>query len=60
MHIAPNAEGNHSYVTIKPTETVKVNVEANTALNIENKSYYTASVDLYIKGDTGLCKGYKK
>ena len=57
---APITGGNHSYVTVKPTETVKVNVEANTALIIENKSNDTASVDLYIKGDTGLSMGYKK
>ena len=60
LHRAPIAGGNHSYVTVKPTETVKVNVEANTALVIKNKSNDTASVDLYIKGDTGLSMGYKK
>ena len=60
LHRAPITGGNHSYVTVKPTETVKVNVEANTALIIENKSNDTASVDLYIKGDTGLSMGYKK
>ena len=60
LYRAPITGGNHSYVTVKPTETVKVNVEANTALIIENKSNDTASVDLYIKGDTGLSMGYKK
>jgi len=60
LHRAPITGGNHSYVTVKPTETVKVDVESNTALIIENKSNDTASVDLYIKGDTGLSMGYKK
>ena len=60
LHRAPITGGNHSYVTVKPTKTVKVNVESNTALIIENKSNDTASVDLYIKGDTGLSMGYKK
>ena len=60
LHRAPISGGTHSYVTVKPTETVKVNVESNTALIIENKSNDTASVDLYIKGDTGLSMGYKK
>jgi hypothetical protein len=32
----------------------------NTALVIENKSNETASVDLYVTGDTGLSMGYKK
>ncbi len=59
LHRSPITGGNHSYVTVKPTETVKVNVESNTALIIENKSNDTASVDLYIKGDTGLSMGYK-
>ena len=60
LHRAPITGGNHSYLTVKPTETVKVNVEANTALIIENKSNDTASVDLFIKGDTRLSMGYKK
>jgi hypothetical protein len=29
-------------------------------LVIENKSNETASVDLYVTGDTGLSMGYKK
>ena len=60
LHRAPITGGTHSYVTVKPTETVKVTVESNTALVIENKSNDTASVDLIIKGDTGLSMGYKK
>ena len=59
LYRAPITGGNHSYLTVKPTEVVKVNVESNTALIIENKSNDTASVDLHIKGDTGLSMGYK-
>ena len=59
LHRTPITGGNHSFITVKPTETVKVNVESNTALIIENKSNDTASVDLYIKGDTGLSMGFK-
>ena len=60
LHRAPIAGGNHSFVTVQPNETVKVNVEKNTALVIQNNSSDTASVDLFIKGDTGLSMGYKK
>ena len=60
LHRSPIAGGNHSYVTVQPNETVKVNVEENTSLVVENNTNDTASVDLYIKGDTGLSMGYKK
>ena len=59
LHRAPITGGNHSYLTVKPTEAVKVNVESNTASIIENKANDTASVNLYIKGNTGLSMGYK-
>ena len=59
-HRAPIEGGKHSYVTVQPNETVNVQVESNTALVIENKTNDTASVDLIIKGDTGLSMGYKK
>jgi hypothetical protein len=45
---------------IKPNKKIKVNVDANTALVVENKSNEAASVDLLVKGDTGLSMGYKK
>lgn len=51
--------GKHSPVTVKPNETVKVNVEKNTALRIENKANEQAVVELLVKGDTGLSMGYK-
>jgi hypothetical protein len=60
VYRAPNEGGKHSYVTVQPNETVKVNVEPNTALVVENKSNDVASVDLLVKGDTGLSMGYKK
>ncbi len=60
LHRSPIAGGSHSYVTLKPNETVKIKLEENTALVIENNSNYTASIYLFIKGDTGLSMGYKK
>ncbi|CAH0996872.1 hypothetical protein EMA8858_03007 [Emticicia aquatica] len=51
--------GKHSPVTVKPNEIVKVNVEKNTALRIENKANEQAVVELLVKGDTGLSMGYK-
>jgi hypothetical protein len=49
----------NSIVIVQPNKTIKVNVEANTALVVENKSNAQASVDLLVKGDTGLSMGYK-
>jgi hypothetical protein len=51
--------GQHSPLTIKPNETIKVNVEKNTALRIENKADEQATVELLVKGDTGLSMEYK-
>ena len=59
VYRAPNEGGKHSYITVKPNETIKVTVEANTALVVENKNNDIASVDLLVKGDTGLSLGYK-
>ena len=57
---APVAGGRHSQVIVKPNETVKVKVDKNTALRIENKSSENqAAVELHVKGDTGLSMGYK-
>jgi hypothetical protein len=60
VYHAPNGGGKHTFETVQPNQTVKVNVEANTALVVENKSNDVASVDLLVKGDTGLSMGYKK
>ena len=57
--MAPLAGGTHSPIIVKPNETVNVKAERNTALRIENKSSESASVDLYVTGDTGLSMGYK-
>lgn len=51
--------GKHSPLTIKPNETVKVNVEKNTALRIENRASAPATVELLVKGDTGLSMAYE-
>jgi hypothetical protein len=59
LHRAPIDGGRHSFETVKPGQTIKVNVDKNTALVIENKSSSKASVELFVKGDTGLSMGYK-
>jgi hypothetical protein len=60
IYEAPIAGGKHTFITVKPRETVNVSVDENTALIIENKSADTASVDLLVKGDLGLSMGYAK
>lgn len=57
--MAPISGGTHSPITVSPNETVTVKAERNTAIVIENKSNDSASVDLYVTGDTGLSMGYK-
>jgi hypothetical protein len=57
--MAPILGGTHSPITVSPNETVTVKAERNTAIVIENKSNDSASVDLYVTGDTGLSMGYK-
>jgi hypothetical protein len=59
IYEAPISGGKHSFVVVKPDQTVKVSVDENTALIIENNSSDTASVDLLVKGDLGLSMGYK-
>ncbi|AXE17742.1 hypothetical protein DR864_08335 [Runella rosea] len=56
---APVGGGRHSQVIVKPSETVKVSVDKNTALRIENNANASATVELLVKGDTGLSMGYK-
>lgn len=56
---APIDGGKHSPQTVKPNETVKVNVDKNTALRINNDSAEQATVELLVKGDIGLSMGYK-
>ena len=57
---APLGGGRHSQVIVKPSDTVKVSVDKNTALRIENTANASATVELLVKGDTGLSMGYKK
>ncbi len=57
--LKPISGGSHSPQSVKPNKSVKVKVDRNTALVIANKSADTASVDLYVVGDTGLSMGYQ-
>ena len=46
--------GRYSLETVTPGKTVKVKVEKNTALVIDNQGLDQVSVELYVIGDTGL------
>lgn len=59
VHRAPIDGGRHSFETVTPGKTVKVKVEKNTALVIDNQGLDQVSVELYVIGDTGLSMGYK-
>lgn len=59
VYQAPIEGGTHSPQIVKPNQLVKVNVDRNTALIVDNKSDKTVSVDLKVVGDTGLSMGYK-
>jgi hypothetical protein len=56
----PMAGGRHSPITLKPSLSVKVMVDKNTSLRIENQSNEEVAVKLKVKGDTGLSMDYKK
>jgi hypothetical protein len=60
IHLNPINGGQHSFETVKPNKKLKVFVDKNTALVIDNQSSNQASVDLFVKGDVGLSMGYKK
>lgn len=49
----------HSPLDVLPNKTVKVKVDKNTALRIENHHSVSASVSLRVRGDIGLSMGYK-
>jgi len=51
--------GSHSPLVLHPNERVKLKVDRNTALSIENQSDEQATVDLLVKGDTGVSIGYQ-
>ena len=60
VHRAPIAGGQHSAQVVKPSESVTVKVEKNTALVVGNQSQEQATVQLLVKGNTGsLSMGYK-
>jgi hypothetical protein len=56
----PNDGGRHSPITLKPSLSVKVTVDKNTSLRIENHSNEEVVIKLKVKGDIGLSMGYKK
>lgn len=56
----PIEGGKHSPVILKQSNTIKVNVEKNTALKIENDSEEQISIQLKVKGDLSLSMGYQK
>jgi hypothetical protein len=60
VYLLPKDGVANSKVIVQPNKTIKVNVESNTALIVQNKANTQASVDLLVKGDTGLSMGYKK
>ena len=55
----PVQGGKHSPLDVPPNKTVKVKVDKNTALRIENHHSVSASVSLRVRGDIGLSMGYK-
>ncbi len=55
----PMDGGQHSPTKVQPNETLKVKVERNTGLKIENNNEAEANVFLVVKGDTGLSMGYQ-
>ncbi|MFM1836743.1 MAG: hypothetical protein RJA04_1431 [Bacteroidota bacterium] len=57
---APISGGRHSPLIVQANQKVQIRVDRNTALNIENNSDKTVSVELVIQGDTGLSMGYLK
>lgn len=56
----PIAGGSHSPVWVHPQQTVRVQVDRDTALRIENPSDETVAIDLVVHGDTGLSMGYQQ
>ncbi len=56
----PIEGGKHSPITLNPSITIKVKVEKNTALKIENDSEEQISIQLKVNGDIGLSMGYQK
>lgn len=59
IFLTPLGGGKHSYQIIKPSQSIKIKVDKNTALNISNSTEKIADVNLKVTGDTGLSMGYK-
>jgi hypothetical protein len=59
IHEAPITGGKHSFVKVEPGQTVKAEVDRNTALIISNVNDIQVDVELLVKGDVGLSMGYK-
>ena len=56
---APISGGKHSPLTVSPNQTIKLRVDRNTALKIENNADNDVSVELAVTGDIGLSMGYQ-
>ena len=56
---APISGGKHSPLTVIPNQTIKLRVNRNTALKIENNAEYVVNVELVVTGDIGLSMGYQ-
>jgi hypothetical protein len=56
---APVNGGRHSPEVLLPDKSIKIKVNKNTALRIENNDKKEATVRLKVTGDTGLSMGYK-
>jgi microcystin-dependent protein len=59
VHQAPINGVEQSSQIVKPNQKIKVNVEKNTVLKIDNTSAKPADVALKVVGDTNLSMGYK-
>jgi hypothetical protein len=57
---APIDGGRHSPVIVRPNQSVRIKVDKDTAVKIENKQDKEAAVKLKVTGDTGLSMGYNK
>lgn len=51
--------GKQSQIKITPFSTIKINVDKNIAIRIENQSNEEVAIKLKVSGDTGLTMGYK-
>lgn len=56
----PNDGGRHFPITLNPFQNIKVSVDKNTTLRIENHSNEEVAIKIVVKGDIGLSMGYKK